>query len=76
MKHLFIAIIYLSFSLITKAQEKDTLTMEERVKALESKSTIAESAIEKINKLKITGYIQAQYQVAQNDSISSFSGGD
>ena len=76
MKHILTAIVYLSFSIIAMAQEKDTLTMEERVMALESKTTIAESAIEKLNKLKITGYIQAQYQVAQDDSISSFSGGD
>ena len=76
MKNILIAIIYLSFSIITKAQEKDSLTLEERVKALESKTNGNEASVERINKLKITGYIQAQYQVAQNDSISSFSGGD
>lgn len=76
MAKLLLSIIGFFLAGITIGQNRDSLILEERVQMLESKSLISESAIEKLNKLKITGYIQAQYQVAQTDSISSFSGGD
>lgn len=59
-----------------KAQESDSLTLEQRVKNLENKHTGLEGVIDGMKKLKISGYIQSQFQVAQSANISSFSGGN
>lgn len=46
-------------AMLAKSQETDTLTLEDRVQNLETQSATHSSLLEKLNKLKITGYIQA-----------------
>lgn len=76
MRKICLAALWLFSALGVKSQEKDTLTLEDRIQNLEIKSATHSSFLEQLNKLKITGFIQAQFQVAQNEGISSFEGGN
>jgi hypothetical protein len=78
MKRIFLTILtFASVTIFTlnkaNAQQSvnDSLISELQVDAENSKS-----AIELLNRLKITGYIQAQYQLADTAGINSFSGGN
>lgn len=77
MRKIYLALVLLISVFSARSQDEgDSLTLEQRVKKLEEKNTGLESAIDVLKKIKITGYIQAQYQVAQSDNIISYAGGD
>lgn len=67
--------LFLGF-ISVKAQENDSLSLEQRIQNLENKHTGLEGVIDAMKKLKISGYIQSQFQVAQSANISSFAGGN
>ncbi len=76
MKKIFLGFgLFLGF-ISVKAQENDSLSLEQRMQNLENKHTGLEAVIDAMKKIKISGYIQSQFQVAQSDNISSFAGGN
>jgi hypothetical protein len=76
MKKIYLAGIFLITSILVKAQDADTLSLEERIQKLEASTSEHKSLLDQLWKLKITGYVQAQYQVAQSDNITSYEGGN
>jgi hypothetical protein len=58
---------------LTKAQEVTALS---DVDSLKYKMDQVQTDLKKLNQIKISGYIQAQYQVADSVGAKSFAGGD
>jgi phosphate-selective porin len=84
MKILFISGLFF-FNLITFAQDTDTVKTPAAEELAEVKGTVEginetlldmKSTVDAIKKIKISGYIQAQYQSAESDGAKSFAGGD
>lgn len=74
-------LLLISFSVLAastaKAQEeRDSMTVEQKISELADKVTDLQNDQFKRSQLKFTGYIQAQFQVADSAGIASFAGGN
>ncbi|MCX6135726.1 MAG: hypothetical protein NTU47_18120 [Ignavibacteriales bacterium] len=84
MKKLFLTcLVLLGFTL--RAQEKDTTLaslqqkmtdVKEQVDGLNEQLMALTPVVDALKKIKITGYIQSQFQVADGDGVGSFAGGN
>lgn len=73
---LAIATVLLVFAGKTNAQQSQIDSLGQAISVLQAEHENSKSDIELINRLKITGYIQAQWQMADTAGINSFSGGN
>lgn len=81
MKRNFLAILaFASVSFISirnaNAQQTQTDSLVQRITDLEAEHDNTKTDIELIRRLKVSGYIQAQWQLADTAGINSFSGGN
>jgi hypothetical protein len=84
MKKLFLIWLVL-FGYALHAQEKDTTLanlqqkmadVKEQVDGLNEQLLALTPVVDALKKIKITGYIQSQFQVADGDGVGSFAGGN
>jgi len=71
---IFLSFVFTSFSQTTDNIKNDTIiesisTLKDKVDGVQERLTTAENDLYKLTKLKISGYIQAQYQYFDNPSI-------
>lgn len=78
-----LTIVFLSYCITVPIFAQDTTRVEEHIEelhgALEGLSeAFAEmkTTVDALKKIKVSGYVQAQYQVAESDGIASFAGGN
>lgn len=78
---LFISAVSLQSHLF--AQEAEQKTTDEKIEEVKGQAegmneTLLElkSTLDALKKIKLSGYVQAQFQSAQNDGVKSFAGGD
>lgn len=79
----FICAIITSFSIIISAQDTSSVVTKEEVEdvkgaveGLNESFLEVKSTVDALKKIKVSGYIQAQYQSAEQNGISSFAGGN
>lgn len=84
MKKLLLTFLVL-LGLVANAQEKDTTLanlqqkvteVKEQVDGLNEQLLALTPVVDALKKIKITGYIQSQFQVADGDGVGSFAGGN
>ncbi|MDP2884877.1 MAG: porin [Ignavibacteria bacterium] len=82
-KLILICLVFLGFAL--RAQEKDTTLanlqhimaeVKEQVEGLNEQLLALTPVVDALKKIKISGYIQSQFQVADGDGVGSFAGGN
>src|SRR3989339_1963593 len=84
MKRLCLTILVM-YSLVVQAQEKDTTSaslqekvteLKEQADGLNEQLLTLTPIVDALKKIKMSGYIQSQFQVADADGVGSFAGGN
>jgi hypothetical protein len=78
---LFAVVLLFSTGLCIKAQEKDTLKVKveelsDALKGLNESYLETKTVVDALKKIKVSGYVQAQYQNSELDGAAGFSGGN